>query len=429
MPTKVVVGVQWGDEGKGKIIDILASRAQVVVRSQGGNNAGHTVENGNEVYKLSLIPSGVLYPHTSCLVGCGVVVNPGAIIAEIDDLRARGVSCQNLRIDARVHLVMPWHITLDVLNEERLGVDSIGTTRRGIGPCYMDKAERTGLRLCDLACPNEFAKKARAAGERKNEIIQKIYGAKPLNLEEIIAEYLGFGQRLLPFMDDVSVLVWNARKEDKDILFEGAQGTLLDLDVGTYPYVTSSHPVSGGVCIGAGVGPTVIDEVIGVSKAYTTRVGAGVFPTELFDEVGDAIRDLGREYGTVTGRPRRIGWFDAVILRHAIRVNGLTSLAVNKLDTLRGLKTLKVCTAYKMKDGRNITQFPPSFDELAGCEPVYKELPGFFENISGCRNFEELPDACQDYIAFLEEACGCPVNMIGVGPGRTQLIMRIKSRI
>ena len=424
MPTKVVVGVQWGDEGKGKIIDILASRSDVVVRSQGGNNAGHTVNCNGEVYKLALMPSGVLYPRVRCLIGSGVVVDPKALLAEIDGLQARGVTCEHLRIDPRAHVVMPWHRVLDGLSEDQLGDSKIGTTRRGIGPCYMDKAERTGLRLSDLCNPKLFAEKVKTVGKLKNAVIEKVYGGQPLDLEAIIEEYTQYGRRLAPYLEDVSVAVWNAIQEGKEVLFEGAQGTLLDLDLGTYPYVTSSHPVSGGVCTGVGIGPTLIDEVIGVSKAYTTRVGEGPFPTELFGEVGDFIREKGHEYGTNTGRPRRVGWFDAVILRHAVRVNGLTSLAVNKLDTLQGLPVLKVCTAYRKADGTRITDFPPSYEELEGCTPEYVEMPGFQEDISNCRSFEELPENCKQYIAFLEEVSGCPIRMVGVGPARSQNLER-----
>jgi len=424
LPTKVVVGSQWGDEGKGKIIDILASRSDVVVRSQGGNNAGHTVENAGEVYKLHLIPSGILYPEVLCLVGCGTVIDPVNILEEIDGLEARGVSCKNLRIDARAHIIMPWHIALDALSEEARGGGDIGTTRRGIGPCYMDKAERCGLRIYDLIHPDKLGKKVRQVGADKNKAITKLYGGQALDLEEIISTYSACGERLAPYVDDVSVLAYNACKEGKQVLFEGAQGTLLDLDVGTYPYVTSSHPVSGGVCTGAGLGPTLIQEVIGVGKAYTTRVGKGPFPTELFDQVGDKIREKGREYGTTTGRPRRVGWFDAVILRHAVRVNGLTALAVNKLDTLSGLGTLKICTAYQKPDGSTIREFPPSYEELEDCRPVYEEVEGFAEDISGCRSFAQLPQACRDYIARLEELVGCPVTMVGVGPSRDQNLER-----
>lgn len=424
MSANVVVGVQWGDEGKGKIIDILASRADVVVRSQGGNNAGHTVESGGEVYKLHLIPSGILYKDTLCLIGCGVVIDPKVILSEIEGLQSRGIGCENLKIDPRAHIIMPWHIELDGASEKLRGGAEIGTTRRGIGPCYMDKAERSGLRFYDLIHPEIFAQKAKAAGELKNTIITKVYGGQPVDVDAVIAEYTEYGKRLKKYLADVSVLAYNAINEGKNVLFEGAQGTLLDIDMGTYPFVTSSHPLSAGVCTGTGVGPTVIDEVIGVAKAYTTRVGKGPFPTELFDETGDIIRNRGNEFGTTTGRPRRTGWFDAVILRHAVRVNGLTGLAVNKLDTLSDIGPLKICVAYKKPDGTILNDYPASLEELALCEPVYEEVPGFEGDLSRVKSFDELPAACKKYIAKLEEVCGCPVKMVGVGPSREQNLER-----
>lgn len=424
MPANVVVGVQWGDEGKGKIIDILASRADVVVRSQGGNNAGHTVESNGEVYKLHLIPSGILYKDTLCLIGCGVVVDPKVLLQEIDGLKARGIDCENLRIDPRAHVIMPWHIELDGLSEKLRGGAEIGTTRRGIGPCYMDKAERSGIRVYDLIHPDVLKEKAKLAGDIKNRIITKVYDEKALDVDAIIDEYIGYGERLLKYVADVSVLTYEAIKADKKVLFEGAQGTLLDIDMGTYPFVTSSHPVSGGVCIGAGVGPTVIDEIIGVAKAYTTRVGKGPFPTELFDEIGETIRTRGNEFGTTTGRPRRTGWFDAVILRHAVRVNGLTGLAINKLDTLSDIGNLKICVAYKKQDGTVLRDYPASLEELALCEPVYEEIEGFTGDLSKIKSFDDLPDVCKKYIAKLEEVCECPVKMVGVGPARTQNLER-----
>lgn len=424
MPAKVVVGVQWGDEGKGKIIDILASRADVVVRSQGGNNAGHTVESGGEVYKLHLIPSGILYADTLCLIGCGVVVDPKVILSEIDSLVARGITCENLRIDPRAHIILPWHIELDGLSEKMRGGSEIGTTRRGIGPCYMDRAERSGIRIYDLVHPEIFAEKAKHAAILKNAVITKVYGGEAIDVDKMIEEYTQYGQRLKQYVADVSVLTYEAHSAGKNILFEGAQGTLLDLDMGTYPFVTSSHPISGGVCVGTGVGPTCIDEVIGVAKAYTTRVGKGPFPTELFDETGDLIRNRGNEFGTTTGRPRRTGWFDAVIMRHAVRVNGLTGLAINKLDTLSDVGTLKVCIAYRKKDGTILRDFPATLEELAECEPVYEEIDGFDDDLTGCRKFDELPQKCKDYIARLEELCGCPIKMVGVGPARDQNLER-----
>ncbi|MCI8776789.1 MAG: adenylosuccinate synthase [Oscillospiraceae bacterium] len=424
MPANIVIGTQWGDEGKGKIIDILASRAEVVVRSQGGNNAGHTVVNNGETYKLHLIPSGILYPDKLCLIGAGVVLDPKDFIGELNSLAERGVSTSNLKIDPRAHVVMPWHIVLDGLSEEFRGNSDIGTTKRGIGPTYMDKYERCGIRIYDLINPEVFAEKARATGKLKNKIITEVYGGNAFDLEEVIKEYTEYGKILAPYVADVSVLTYEASKAGKTIMFEGAQATLLDIDFGTYPYVTSSHPLSAGVCVGTGVGPKVITNIIGVAKAYTTRVGKGPFPTELDDETGDKIRNVGGEFGTTTGRPRRTGWFDAVIVRHSVRVNGLDGLAINKLDTLCGLDTLKVCVGYKMPDGNILENFPPTLEELSGCLPVYEEFEGFNEDITGCRSFEELPEACQKYILRLEELCDCKVAMIGVGPDRTQIIER-----
>lgn len=424
MPSKVVVGAQWGDEGKGKIIDILASRADVVVRSQGGNNAGHTVESDGKVYKLHLIPSGILYPKTTCLIGCGVVVDPKVILEEIDGLESRGVSCANLHIDPRAHVIMPWHIELDGLSEKERGGSDIGTTRRGIGPCYMDKAERSGIRIYDLVHPDIFAKKAAAVCALKNKIIVNVYGGKALDADKIIEEYTEYGKRLAKYVSDVSVMAYEAVKAGKEVLFEGAQGALLDIDLGTYPYVTSSHPTAGGAATGTGVGPTCIEEVIGVAKSYTTRVGKGPFPTELLDEQGDEIRNRGHEFGTTTGRPRRTGWFDAVIVRHAVRINGLTSIAINKLDTLSGIKELKICTAYKKPDGSVTNDFPPTLEELAECEPVYETIEGFDGDISACRSFDELPQGAKNYILRIEELIGCRVSMVGVGPGRDQNIER-----
>ncbi len=424
MAANIVIGTQWGDEGKGKVIDILASRAQVVVRSQGGNNAGHTVVSGGNTYKLHLIPSGILYKDTLCLIGAGVVLDPKDLLGEIDTLGATGISFDNLRIDPRAHIIMPWHIALDGLSEKFRGNKDIGTTHRGIGPTYMDKYERSGLRFYDLVNPDIFREKAMSVGKLKNAIITNVYGGEAIDLEATIEEYIAYGQRLKGFMADVSVLTYEAKKAGKNILFEGAQATLLDIDFGTYPYVTSSHPLSAGVCIGSGVGPMVIDGIYGVAKAYTTRVGKGPFPTELEDETGDYIRNKGGEFGTITGRPRRTGWFDSVIVRHAVRVNGLSSLVINKLDTLAGLDTLKVCVAYKNKDGEIIKDFPPTLEGLEGCTPVYEEFPGFNEDLSNCRSFDELPDICQKYIARLEELCECKVSMVGVGPDREQVIER-----
>ena len=424
MPANIVIGTQWGDEGKGKVIDILASRAQVVVRSQGGNNAGHTVVSGGETYKLHLVPSGILYPDTQCLIGAGVVLDPKDFIGELDTMESRGISTANLKIDPRAHVVMPWHLTLDGLSEQFRGNNDIGTTKRGIGPAYMDKYERCGIRICDLVDPAVFPEKARATGSLKNAIITKVYGGEAHDLDAVIAEYTAYGERLRPYVADVSVLTQEAYKAGKTILFEGAQATLLDIDFGTYPFVTSSHPLSGGVCVGTGIGPRMIDSIIGVAKAYTTRVGKGPFPTELDDEIGETIRNKGGEFGTTTGRPRRTGWFDAVIVRHSVRVNGLDGLAINKLDTLCGIGDLKVCVGYRKADGTVLKDFPPSLEELAECAPVYETLPGFTEDITGCRKFEELPEACRNYIEALERLCECKVCMVGVGPDRDQMIER-----
>lgn len=424
MPANIVVGTQWGDEGKGKIIDIIASRADVVVRSQGGNNAGHTVVNDGHTYKLHLIPSGILYKNTACLIGAGVVLDPKDFLSEIDDLSSRGISFDNLKIDPRAHVVMPWHITLDGLSEKFRGNSDIGTTKRGIGPCYMDKYERCGIRVYDLVHPEVFAEKVRMTGKLKNKIITEVYGGEPHDIEAIIKEYTEYGKRLAKYVDDVSVIVYEAAKANKTIMFEGAQATLLDIDFGTYPYVTSSHPLSAGVCVGTGVGPMIISNIIGVAKAYTTRVGKGPFPTELNDEIGETIRNKGGEFGTTTGRPRRTGWFDAVIVRHSVRVNGLSSLAINKLDTLGGIGDLKVCVAYKKPDGTVIENFPAALEELADCVPVYETLKGFDDDVSSCRSFDELPEACKKYIERLEELCDCHISMVGVGPDREQIIER-----
>ena len=427
MSSSIIVGSQWGDEGKGKIIDIMAAKADLVVRSSGGNNAGHTVVHGDQVYKLHLLPSGILYPETICLIGSGVVVDPAVLLGEIEEMNKRGVSCDNLRIDARADIIMPWHKELDKLEEEfkakQTGVN-VGTTGRGIGPCYTDKAQRIGIRMYDLAHPECLKKLVKNTGEMKNLLIEKVYGGKAMDLDAIYAEYKEYGEKLAKYMDDGSVITFEAHKAGKEILFEGAQATLLDIDFGTYPFVTSSHPIAGGACVGTGVGPKMIDEVIGVGKSYTTRVGNGPFPTELNDELGNTIRERGGEFGTTTGRPRRTGWFDAVIMRHAVRVNGLTAIAINKLDTLADLGNLKVCTAYKKPDGTVVRDFPVTLEELADCEPVYEEIEGYSGDLSKCRTFEELPEKCRAYVKRLEELCGCPITILGVGPGRDQVIFR-----
>lgn len=421
MPGKIILGAQWGDEGKGKYIDVFAEKADLVVRSQGGNNAGHTVVVDGTKYKLQLIPSGILYKDCINIIGPGVVVNPKSILGEIDGLNEKGVCTDKLYIDARAHCIMPWHLELDALSEKARGGDDIGTTKKGIGPTYMDKSERIGIRMHDFIDEKYFEKRLREACERKNRIITGVYDGQAIDIEAVLAEYKVYADRLRPMVKDTTVITYNSIKENKFVLFEGAQGTLLDLDMGTYPYVTSSHPVSGGCCIGSGVGPTAIDDIVGIFKSYTTRVGKGPFPTELFDKTGDFIRDAGGEFGTVTGRPRRTGWFDAVIARYAIRVNGLTEMVINKIDPLCGIDTLKVCVAYKI-NGQTVTEFPANFADLEGCEPIYEEFTGFSEDICSCKSFDELPKTVQDYIKALERICGCKVSMLGVGPGRDQVI-------
>jgi len=423
MPTKVVIGTQWGDEGKGKTIDILAGKADVVVRTQGGNNAGHTIEANGVTYKLQLMPSGILNPKTLCIIGNGVVVDPKVLLSEIDGMEEKGISTKNLMIDARAHVIMPYHIELDGLSEKARGKGDIGTTKKGIGPTYMDKAERSGIRMCDLINPEKFADKVRENLIIKNKMIELVYGGTPMDADKIIEEYSAYADRLRPYVTDTTPILYNKIKEGAEVLFEGAQATLLDIDLGTYPYVTSSHPVSGGVCIGSGIGPTMIDECIGIAKAYTTRVGNGPFPTELDNEVGQAIRDKGHEYGTNTGRPRRCGWFDAVILKYAVRTSGLTSVVLNKADTLAGIGKLKICVAYK-KNGEITYDFPPTLEELAICEPVYEEMDGWDEDISDIRDFDKLPEAVQKYVLRIEELCDVKISAIGVGPGREQNIYR-----
>lgn len=419
MRTLALVGAQWGDEGKGKIIDILSEQADMVVRAQGGNNAGHTVVADGVTYKLHLVPSGILYPNTDCVIGNGTVVDPKVLLEELDDLQAKGVDCSRLKIDARAHVILPYHIVLDGLSENARGNADIGTTKKGIGPCYMDKAERIGIRMCDLIEPRVFAEKLKNNVEIKNNIITKLYGSEPVDYREILDSYNSYAKRLKPYVTDTSVLIYQAIKQNKNVLFEGAQGALLDLDVGTYPYVTSSHPVTGGFCVGAGVGPTLIKDCLGIAKSYTTRVGKGPFPTELDDEIGRRIREVGAEYGTTTGRARRCGWLDAVILRFAVRVNGLTGIALNKLDTLSGLKKIKLCVAYE-KNGAILKDFPSDIAELADCRPVYIELDGWDEDISQARSIADLPENARKYLAAIESEIDCKIKMVGVGPDRDQ---------
>lgn len=419
MSVTALVGAQWGDEGKGKTIDILASQADMVVRAQGGSNAGHTVVANGITHKLHLIPSGILYKDTVCVVGNGTVISPAVILKEMQTLESHGISLNNLKIDARAHVIFPYHVAIDELSEKMRGAGDIGTTKNGIGPCYMDKAERIGIRMIDFIDPVAFKEKLFRNVEIKNKIITCLYGGEALSAQAIYDEYILYAAKLKKYVCDTSVLVYNAIKSGKNVLFEGAQGTLLDIDIGTYPFVTSSHPTSGGFCEGAGVGPTLIENCLGVAKAYTTRVGKGPFPTELNNELGDHIRNVGGEFGTTTGRPRRTGWLDLLILKFAVRVNGLTALAINKLDTLSGIDTLKVAVAYK-KNGETLYDFPTDISQLEGCEPVYEDLPGWSEDISACASFDSLPENAKNYIRYIENFLGCPVTMVGVGPDRNQ---------
>jgi len=421
MSTLVIVGTQWGDEGKGKVTDYLAEKADVVVRYQGGNNAGHTVEKEGVQYKLHLIPSGILYKDKICIIGNGVVLDPLSLIKEIKILKDQGIEVKNLKISDRAHLVFPYHIKQDEIEEMLKGKNDIGTTKRGIGPCYMDKSERIGIRVCDLLKPNVLKEKLKNNIEKKNKLFKDLYKAEGFNFDEIYNSYLTYSDILKPYIADTTVLLYDLIKNGKKILFEGAQGTLLDLDLGTYPFVTASHPISGGVTVGAGIGPNMINEVLGVVKSYTTRVGKGPFPTELFDKDGDYLREKGHEYGTTTGRPRRCGWLDMVILRYSIRVSGITHLALTKLDTLSGLKKIKICTGYKF-NGMTIKDFPASLEDLAEYEPIYQEFDGWDKDIQDAKCFEDLPYNAQKYVKFIEEYAQVKISLISVGPGRKQTI-------
>jgi len=421
--TVVVVGTQWGDEGKGKVTDYLAAKADIVVRYQGGNNAGHTVVVGEEVFRLHLIPSGILYPDKICVIGNGVVIDPAVLLQELDALAARGVPTARLVISERAHVILPYHRYLDELEEDRKGAGKIGTTRRGIGPAYVDKVGRVGIRMVDLLDPEVLRQKIRQNLEDKNRLFTRVFGAAPLDAEAVIRDYEHYAGRLAPLATDVSLLLNEAIEQGKNILFEGAQGTLLDVDHGTYPYVTSSNPTAAAAALGAGIGPTKIDRVVGVVKAYTTRVGEGPFPTELQGEMGDQIRERGGEYGTTTGRPRRCGWLDAAIVRYAARINGLDYLAVTKLDVLTGLDVVRICRAYRYR-GQLLTDFPASLGVLAEVEPVYDELPGWKQDISGVRRYEDLPPQAKDYLERITELTGVPVALVGVGTRRSQMLAR-----
>jgi adenylosuccinate synthase len=419
MSSVVVVGTQWGDEGKGKITDFLAEKAEVVARYQGGNNAGHTIVFNGDKYKLHLIPSGIFYKDKVCVIGNGMVVDPGALVQELEYLHGYGVNTDNLRISDRAHLILPYHLKLDRVEEASKGENKIGTTGKGIGPAYMDKAARIGIRVADLLDREEFERKLRRNLEEKNRLFEKVYETEGFKVEDILDEYLSYGEAIRQYVTDTSVVLNDAIDAGKRVLFEGAQGVMLDIDQGTYPFVTSSNPVAGGVTIGSGVGPTKIHQVVGVAKAYTSRVGDGPFPTELKNEIGDQIREVGKEYGTTTGRPRRIGWFDSVVVRHARRVSGITGLSLNSIDVLTGLETVKICTAYEY-NGEVIDYYPANLNILKDCKPVYEELPGWTEDITGVRSLEELPVNARHYVERVSSLTGIPLATFSVGPGREQ---------
>jgi len=425
MSTTVITGAQWGDEGKGRFVDFLARQAGCVVRYQGGDNAGHTVIIDSEEFKLHLVPSGIFYPHKINIIGNGVVVNPAALLKELRMLESSGIDVSGLRICARAHLILPWHMKFDELSELGRGNADIGTTKKGIGPAYMDKAERSGIRVGDLIDFDVFVRKLTLYAKAKNDILEKIYGEPGIDVNKVIEDYKYYASVMMPYITDGIALLHELISKGENILFEGAQGTLLDLNIGTYPYVTSSHPIAGGVCVGAGVGPKLIDNVLGIVKAYTTRVGKGPFVTELRDGTGDAIREKGHEYGATTGRARRCGWLDAVILKYAVRVNGLTHLAVTRMDILGGFDTVKICTGYRYR-GEVTDVFPARWELLNEYEPVYEELKGWDDNISHIKRFEDLPENAQKYIGRIEELSGVPVAMIGVGARRDQAIVRME---
>jgi adenylosuccinate synthase len=422
MPGICIVGAQWGDEGKGKVVDLLAERADAIVRFQGGNNAGHTIIRDGEVFKFHLIPSGILYPGKRCIIGNGVVIDPRVLTDELDALRARGVDTSGLRISANAHVIMPYHLLLDTAGEAKLGKLQIGTTRRGIGPAYADKAARLGIRMQDLLDEKILKKKITAAIDPKRLSLRPYAKDPSLDLQSMTEDYLTYGHRLERYIADTARIVWEALDADRLVLYEGAQGALLDIDHGTYPFVTSSNPVAGAACVGAGVGPKDIHEVWGVGKAYVTRVGSGPFPTELHDELGEEVRRRGGEYGTTTGRPRRIGWLDIPALRYAARINGLTALAVTKLDVLSGMDRIKVATSYSGLDGAVFEDFPYHQSVLHHSRGEYTELEGWQEDISDCRAVADLPVAARDYLAFIAEQIGVPIVLVGVGPGREQII-------
>jgi adenylosuccinate synthase len=422
MPAIVLLGAQWGDEGKGKATDLLGDRVDYVVRYQGGNNAGHTVVIGDQKYALHLLPSGILSPNVIPVIGNGVVIDPAVLLTEIKGLNERGIDTSKLKISTNAHLITPYHRTIDKVSERFLGKSKIGTTGRGIGPAYADKINRIGIRVQDLFDPSILKQKIEAALHDKNQILVKVFNRKGITVDEVLDEYLGYAQILKPYVVDTALLLDQALKAGKNVLLEGSQGTLLDVDHGTYPFVTSSNPTAGGASTGSGIGPTKITRVIGILKAYTTRVGSGPFPTELFDADGDALRKIGGEVGVTTGRNRRCGWFDAPIARYAVRVNGLTDFFLTKLDVLTGWEKIPVCVAYEV-DGVRVEELPASQTDFHHAKPIYEYLPGWKENISKAKSVEDLPNNAREYVKFLEKVSGAPISAIGVGPGRDETIV------
>ena len=424
MPVIAVIGAQWGDEGKGKVVDLLAEEAKIVVRFSGGDNAGHTVVNRYGEFKLHLVPAGIFSPQAICIIGNGVVINPNALIDEIDQLNQRGVDTSRLFISDRAHLIMPYHILLDGLEEELRGGKALGTTRKGIGPAFADKVARLGIRTGDLLDKEGLLERLRFLLNHKNAILTKVYGVSPLSEDDIYSQYCQYGERLAPYICETTIMLEEALNRGEPVLLEGAQGTLLDPDFGTYPYTTSSSPLAGGSCLGAGLGPTKINQTLGVFKAYCTRVGSGPMPTELTDETGNLIREQGHEYGTTTGRPRRCGWFDAIAAKFSTRINGFTRAAITRLDVLDTLPSLKICVGYKL-DEHTIDYFPANVTALGRCQPIYEELPGWQVPISDIRQYDQLPLQARQYLARLEELISCPISLISVGMRREQTITKM----
>lgn len=422
MATAMVIGAQWGDEGKGKIVDYLAAKADVVVRSQGGNNAGHTVVTGGKAYPLRLMPSGIMYPGTICVVGTGVVIDPKSFLEEMEKLEAQGINAKHLQISTRAQVVFPYHIRLDEAEEMRKGSRKLGTTKNGIGPCYADKINRIGIRMCDLMDKEVFAEKLKYNVEQKNMLLEKLYDMEGFDYEQMLIDYLGYAERLRPYVKDTNYTVQTLVRDGKNVLFEGAQASMLDCDNGTYPFVTSSHPTAGGACIGAGIGPHMMQNIFGVVKAYSTRVGEGPFPTEQMNEIGDRIRDIAHEFGTVTGRPRRVGWLDARAVRYAAALNSFDYLAITRLDILDELEEIKVCVGYEY-ERKPVKEYPADLKFLSKVTPVYKTYKGWKEKISAIRDYDRLPALCKEYLADISKEIGVPIGIVSVGPSREETIV------